>query len=176
MPHGNPWSVLTLSLGYTGGLTNQNQELSLGGTLSLYPLKQGGEYVNNMFGDVSPGQQSSGYVCYRGFYLYNYLVANRTFYDIKISLSPENLAYDATYFGMDTGGKHLFSDVGTMSSISDETIAPDGVSWIGANTISSIGNLAPNEWIGVWFKHSTTAGASPKKSVVLYFTISAGVT
>jgi hypothetical protein len=182
------WSVLTISVGLTGGLTNETPSTSFGGTLSHYPViyqkylgpttYTSSEYnFENIFDNVKISEKTPGYVCYRALYLANYNGGPeaKTCYDVKLSVNTISAAGDYLYFGTDSVGKRTGISGATMSSISIETASPGSITWQTSGYTMSLGNLAPTEWIAVWLKHSTSASAPAKNDASFSIYINSGV-
>lgn len=159
-----PISESELQMCLSGGAANSNPNNSLGGTRSSVTITDNS--MNNLFDDVSAAEAQAGDVEYRGFFVRNAngaLTLSNAFVYISASSTAPG---DEWYIGTDTAG---ISE--TMSSISNEGVAPSGVTFVGFGTTLSLGNLGPTKSYGIWAKRSVSAGASsyPNNTVIIAF-------
>lgn len=186
------WNELTLSLGYTGGLLNDEPTSSLGGTLSFYPVHfQSASLgwlsfdfsMNNIFDNISQSERTSGYQEHRGLYFGNFNGGNARVpvYNASIEIEwhgkPTGCSF---YWGTDSLGvrttseEHMLEDhpdwqnyPATMSSISNETASPSVTSWKSSSI--TVSELEIGSWIPIWMKLSISAGASAYRDAHIIF-------
>jgi hypothetical protein len=96
---------------YSGGSTNTNPNLSLGGNPSGYPVLG---YMNNLFANISETERANGKIDYRCVYIVNNNSVD-TFYDIVATVSYQI-----------PGGSDARIGVQKFTDIQTVTIAPPG--------------------------------------------------
>ena len=140
-----------LKLYLTGGASNADPLLSLGGTTSSVLLTDA--TLNNLFASVTPAEAIAGSVKYRALTFKN--TSAFTAYAAAIFIAQETtaagttvaIAYDAT---------------GTQSVVNENT-APTGVSFttpLSLATAIALGDVAAAAARRVWFRRTVTAGAA----------------
>jgi len=140
-----------LEFRYTGGASNSDPNLSLGGTSSSVQLST--TALNNLFDDVSPAEASAGDTEYRAIDIYNSGDATAT--AISIYVDPETTSVDTQ---LDLGP----DSVGSTLSIADESTAPTGITFghYNATTKLSLPDVAAGSYVRVWVKRIVNAGAT----------------
>jgi hypothetical protein len=139
----------------SGGASNTNPNLSLGGSKSNTTITDG--VLNNLWDDVSAAEASAGDVEYRGIFLMN-TNTTLTLSNARVWISATTSAPgDEWAITTDTAGINAYN---SMSSATDENTAPPGAgTWITFGSTISIGNMGPTKSIGVWIRRSVSAGA-----------------
>lgn len=149
-----------LSLRLTGGVSNTNPELSLGGVTSSTVVSDVSK--NNIFDDVTQEQLTSGYTDYRALDLVN--IGTTTAGDITIYITSETTSTDSIIY--------LFMDYSDLSIV-DKTTEPAGASWSHPleATPLSITDISSSSHARVWFKRVISAGATNLPSDEFQFRI-----
>lgn len=151
--------ILSANLKYylSGGAGNADPNASLGGVRSATAVGGG---TDNLFGDVTGDQAAAGYTAYRCIYFRNEdanangLILPLTWIDLQSE------ALDTISIGLDPVGKN-----GAATTIANETVAPAGV--VFTTPLTKLAGLslvtppyAQNDFIAVWIKRVTGAGAA----------------
>lgn len=146
---------------YSGGASNADKNLSLGGVMSSSGPATG---VNeNLFDNVSSGEATTGDTEYRCIYVYNANAAD-TINGCVVWLADNTPSPDSSVqIGLDPAGNGNGSTTGVATTIANEGTAPAGVTFTDAPNVGSgltIGTLAPLTGRAVWFKRVIAAGAA----------------
>ncbi len=149
----------------SGGATNTNPALSLGGAKSDTSIASG--TTHNLFDAVSPAEASAGDVEYRGIYIHN-AHASLTLQDARIYISTDGTgASDALDIAMADEAVDI-----AMETIPDENTAPVGPVFSAPTTytaglvINGTTGLAAGSARGVWYRRTVAAGAPAGTSSV----------
>jgi len=140
-----------LEFRYTGGATNSDPNLSLGGTSSSVQLST--TALNNLFDDVSPAEASAGDVEYRAIDIYNSGTATATV--VSVYVDPETTSLDTQ---LDLGPDAL----GSTLSITDESTAPTNITFAHYNAVNklSVVDIPAGSYFRIWVKRIVNAGAA----------------
>jgi len=138
----------------SGGSSNTNPNLSLGGVISTTEI---GTAINSLFDDVTGDESASGDIEYRAFYVKNTHVS-LTWIGVKFWVETQTPAGDDISIGKEAS---LGSPKQTIATEND---APTGIVFSAPSTKVtgiSIGDLAPGDGYMLWIKRnvpvSTTA-------------------
>lgn len=139
----------------SGGSTNTDPNLSLGGPISQTEIVSG--QLNNLFDDVSAVESGAGDVEYRCLYIKNThsvssLVNARIWID-QDTPSPD----DEIDIGVDPSGVG-----GTAPMVTDESTAPPGVTFSHPTAYDvgiPIGDLGPGQYVAIWLRRTVQTGA-----------------
>ena len=143
----------TLVFQLTGGASNADPTLSLGGTHSSVALSA--TAMNNLFDDVAPAEATAGDIEYRAVDVTN--TGDATAVVTKCFMSPDTSSTSTELdFGIEA------SPLGSTLSIANESTAPAGVSFAHYNTGSklSLPDIAAGAYCRVWVRRTVTAGAT----------------
>lgn len=144
----------TLVLRLTGGASNANPDLSLGGVSSANNLSS--TALNNLFDDVSPSEALAGSIEYRAIDAFNSGDAVAAGATLWMSAETTN-----TKSSVDVGV--VTSPIDDTESIADEVTAPvgAGIAFAHYNSASklSLPDIAANSYCRVWIKRIIVAGA-----------------
>jgi hypothetical protein len=139
-----------LVLRYTGGASNSDPDLSLGGVSSSVELSA--TAMNNLFDNVSPAERTAGDTEYRALTLVNNGDATAENIELYMSAETSN-AGTALDFGLDSG----------VQTIVDEDTAPvDGVTFAHYTSVSklAIPNITAAGEQRIWIRRVVQAGAA----------------
>ncbi|HJX79145.1 metallophosphoesterase family protein [Glutamicibacter sp.] len=146
-----------IKLHLTGGSSNSNPALSLGGNVSSVVITSG--VMNNLFRRITESEASSGVTIFRCVAVKNHnatdIMRNVVFYMVQDTKSNDDLAlYSKAQAGKNT----------VETAIVDEFTAPTGsnINFIGSLSRSggiALGNLSPNDYINLWLRYSVNPGA-----------------
>lgn len=150
-----------LKLYLSGGVSNTDPDLSLGGARSTTEVSS--TAMNNLFDNVDSTEATNGDVEYRCFYFRNEDA------DVNGLISPKlwfvsNTPSPTTNMkmGLDIAGLN-----GTATTIANESTAPSNVVFSDTYTTKALGLALPdmyeNDYIAIWFErtiNSSTASAS----------------
>jgi len=126
----------------------------LGGAINLSDQVITGT-PNNLFPLVSKTEQDSGSIRYLLVYMKN-THATETVKDVQFW----KFAGSRGNFSTMSWAKGITGKNGTEATIADTNTAPSGVTdWIDDGTIDTIGDLAPGDRYGIWFRSETVAGS-----------------
>jgi hypothetical protein len=146
-------AIISANLAFylTGGASNADPALSLGGVISSVAFTD--NTLQNLFANVTPAEALAGSVKYRALSFKN--LAAETAYGAVFYLSQETTSADTTV-------AIAYDATGTQSVVNEDT-APSGLSFstplsLGAGL--SLGDVAASGVKRVWFKRTTTSGAS----------------
>lgn len=119
---------------YSGGSSNSNPLLSLGGDPSSIEI---GSLINNLFRDITPSEASAGYVDYRCFYVFNDS-STETFYNVLTGIDSQV-----------SGGSNIL--IGTIARDEVQTIQFTGSTTSGTFTLDYDGNITDSiTWSGTY--------------------------
>ena len=138
----------------TGGATNTDPLLSLGGTISSTQMSQS---LDAFFDAVTSAEALAGDVEYRGVRLKN--TAAETAYNVVLYISSQTSSANTDY-------ALAYDSVGTQT-IANESTAPTGVTFSAPSSYAtgiSIGNMTAGSTVLIWFKYTVTAGAASTAS------------
>lgn len=140
----------------SGGASNTNPNLSLGGTISTTQIVD--NTLDNLFPDVTGDEHSAGYTSYRAFYIEN-TNATTTGYNVKIWIDTNTSGTDETInIGIEA------SSGSPKQTIVNETTAPTGISFstaAGQANSLSLGTMAPGVVYMIWVERIVSAGTNP---------------
>ncbi len=132
----------------SGGASNTNPNLSLGGAISTTQFLNKAQ--DNIFADVQGGEAAAGSIKYRCLYVKNNN-ATLTMQNTVFFVNVNTLSTDDTIrIGIGTSGLN-----GTEQTIADENTAPIGVSFSAPTTNGSglsLGNIPPGQTWALWFQ------------------------
>ena len=132
----NPNDILFL---YSGGTTNSNPDLSLGGEISAYEVPIS---INNLFPDADENQQLTGFTDYKCFYVYNSSetdeISNVQVYIDDVRDNPVQVSL----------GLRLTNDVQRIT-ISGVVVSGDVTFAVGTKTTSPINYTGNPETFGI---------------------------
>ena len=140
-----------MKLRLSGGATNSDPLLSIGGAMSSTPVGL------NLFDNVSTGEAATGDTEYRCVYLLNQsddLLVNRLYFSLNTP-SPDTVIE----LGLGTSGVD-----GTEDTVATTADAPVGVTFVEANGLDNaltIDLLPAGNKHAIWMKRVVTAGATP---------------
>jgi len=141
-----------LKLYLTGGASNNDPDLSLGGVISTTEFQN--DTLENLFSSIPPQEALTGSVKYRALDLKN--TSGLTAYDGILYISSETTS---TYTKIDIG-----IDSGTQT-IADEDTAPASPAITFSHPLSlagglSLGDVSAGGTVRLWFRRTVTAGAT----------------
>lgn len=157
-----PLSATDIKFYLSGGTSNTDPNLSLGGVISSTEIVD--NIDNNLFDDVTGDESASGDVEYRCIYIKN-THTTITLQNAVVYISQETPGDDIIDIGLDPAGVGDGSTTGVATTIPDESTAPTGVTFSHPTTKAtglSIGDLAPGQCIAIWIKRTVPAGAAAK--------------
>lgn len=141
----------------SGGTSNTDINASLGNAISNTSISTG--LSNNLFPDTTVQQSLSGITKYRCFYVKNLngtqMLDNPKIWILSNTISP----FDEIDIAIGTAGKN-----GTENPIASETTAPSNVTFTHPSSevvALALPDLNPGDYIAIWARISTQAGASP---------------
>jgi|MudIll2142460700_1097286.scaffolds.fasta_scaffold00178_6 hypothetical protein len=140
-----------LKLYLTGGASNADPTLSLGGTTSSVEFTN--NTINNLFASIGPNDALNGAVHYRALTFKN--TSALTAYESKIHIGTETTSADTTV-------AIAYDSTGTQS-VADEDTAPAGLSFstpLSLATAIDLGDVAAAGVRRIWFRRTVTAGAA----------------
>lgn len=147
----------TLQFNLTGGASNSNPALALGGTHSSVQLSA--TALNNLFDNVSPSEASAGDIEYRAIDVTN--VGNATATSAAMYMSTDTSSTSTELdFGM------VASPINSVESIANESTAPATVSFAHYNSGSklTLPDIAAGSYCRLWVRRTVTAGATNTSS------------
>lgn len=136
---------------HSGGASNSNPALSLGGIISANDVT-----VNTLFDDVSAAEASAGSTEYRCIYVKN-SHATLTLLTAKIFIQA-NTTGNRIAIALGGEGKN-----GTAETVANESTAPAGETFSQPTTYAgglNLGDLAPGETFPVWVRRTIPASAA----------------
>ena len=141
----------------TGGASNSNPDLSLGGTSSSTQIVT--DTPKSIFDDVSDSELTTGDVEYRAVDIFN--AGDDTATSVAIYISADTLS---TSTEIDIGA--VASPLGSTTSVADESTAPTGVTFSHYNSASrlSLPDIPVNNYARVWIRRTVTAGGTNIKT------------
>lgn len=123
-----------ISITYSGGSSNSNPLLSLGGDPSSVAI---GSLINNLFRDVTSSEAATGYTDYRCFYIFNDS-ATETFYNVNVGIDSE-----------ESEGSNIY--IGTIERDEIQTIQFAGSTTTGTFTLDYDSSITdPITWSGTY--------------------------
>ena len=137
----------------SGGTTNTNQDLSLGGIIST---TQVGTSLHGLFNKVTPEEAVDGGIKYRIIFVKN-THTSETAYDAVLYVSAETTSTSTTIaVAYDSAGSQ---------TIADENTAPSNPTLTFTTPLSkaagvALGDIAPNAIKMICFRRTVTAGAT----------------
>ena len=140
----------------SGGGSNDNPNLSLGGAISTTELVDSS--LHNLFAKVGAAEALAGSVKYRGIYVKN-THASLTWETVLAYISSQTTSPD-TSLKIALAGEGASA---SMETIVNEDTAPVGESFVTADGVGnglSMGDLAPAGYYGLWIQRTVTAGAT----------------
>lgn len=142
----------TINFHHTGGASNSDPNLSLGGTHSSAQLS--GTAMNNLYDDVSPAEATSGDTEYRAIDLTNAGDATATV--VKAFMDPDS---SSTATRLDFGLEA--SPINSTTSIANESTAPAGVTFGTYTTASklTVPDIANGSYARLWVRRVVDAAA-----------------
>lgn len=156
-PPTGPTKATDLKLYLSGGSTNENPILSLGGNISTKEFL--GATAHEILDLVSLSEMQQGMTDYHMLYLKNtnalYSFNNIRMFVLQNTINP----YDSILLGWAAGGKNY-----TEYPILTDTVVPPNVIFSAADTSTTglgLPALGPNEKIGVWIKRILNQGSEP---------------
>jgi len=159
-----PISAANLRWFYSGGASNSDPTLSIGGAMSSVPLSS--TVLHNLFDRVTGDEAESGITRYRLLYFKN------TDADADGLMAPACLYFsglpingDTIKAGLSAQGKGVVA-----TAVATENTAPAGVTFTAPTSKASSTIILPsppylqNEYIGIWFQHVVPALQSASSS------------
>jgi hypothetical protein len=152
---GAPAAILEIRL--TGGVSNDNPNLSLGGIMAGVGLST--RALNNLFDDISSIESAVGDNEYRAFDVYNAGIATAT--GVAIWIATQSTSYPETWIllgQVSANNPHIASWSGQIVA---EGTAPTSVSFVAhydGNRLA-LPNIPVGQACRVWIRRSVTAGA-----------------
>lgn len=136
----------------SGGVTNTDPKLSLGGVIST---TQVGASLHDLFDVVTPEQATNGHVDYRSIFAKNTHVSE-TGAAAVLYVSAETTSVSTTI--------EVAYDSGGTQTIANETTAPSSPALTFTKPMSKsagivLGDVAPSATKMIWLKRTVTAGA-----------------
>jgi len=153
-----PIAVADIGMFLTGGSTNTNPNLSLGGNVSATEVVS--DKTNNLFRRIIDSEASSGITLYRCVAIKNKSLTD-TFTNVAFYMVSDTLSFDdLALYSFAQSPKNVVE-----TAIPSETTAPSGpkINFIAALNRSGglfLGDLAPGEFINVWMRISVNPGAA----------------
>lgn len=136
----------------SGGASNSDPNLSLGGTKSSADVPSG------IFDDVSSAEASAGSVEYRCIYVHNNH-GTLSLLGAKLWIQTNTPSGDTDIaVGLGTSGLN-----GAETAVANETSAPAGVSFSTPSALASglgLGDLPSGQHFAVWVRRTVTTGAA----------------
>jgi len=154
-----------LKLYLSGGISNIDSNLSLGGQMSTTEITQ------NLFNSVINTDITNFYEDYRCIYFYNSsntesIINLRVLTAVDDSGDDSDLFLSVAHEGINT----------IAQAISSATAAPLNQTFLPClndSTALALGDLGPNEFLGVWFKRTVDANPNLRGSCTVNFFIKA---
>lgn len=141
----------------SGGAANADPNASIGGAKSATEMNLGVP-LNNLWDNVSGAESAAGDVEYRMVYLQN-KHATLTLQGAKVFIQANTPSADTDIaIGLAAAGLN-----GVETAVANENTAPAGVTFssaAGEGAALAIGNMAPDDFIGLWVRRTVTAGAA----------------
>lgn len=143
----------------TGGPSNSNRALSIGGQISSVTLAQPD---NTLFDEVNETQSNAGYTDYRCFAVRNNH-ATLTYRNANVYVKTDTTSTTTNVeIALDPAG--VVNATGATATLAaSKTTAPTGVTFGAHSTISaalSIGNIGPGQVAFIWVKYVINAGTN----------------
>lgn len=139
----------------SGGSTNTDPNLSLGGPISQTEIVSG--QLNNLFDDVSAVESGAGDVEYRCIYIKNTHSVS-SLVNARIWIDQDTLSTDDEIdIAIDPSGVG-----GTVPQLADESTAPPNVVFshpTSYDTGLAIGDIGPGQYVPIWFRRTVQPGA-----------------
>lgn len=149
-----------LELRITGGVSNINPELSLGGIMSASSVSE--VSVNNIFDSISSDEATAGSVEYRAIDVLN--MGDETAVNVEFYMQSETTSESTS---IDNGYDSVNSphtDSWDGETIADETTAPASPSITFGHHLEdsrlSLPNIPAGEAVRLWFKRTLLSGAA----------------
>ena len=142
----------SLQMHLTGGASNADPALSLGGVSSSVQVSA--TALNNIFDNVAPAESVAGDVEYRAVDLKN--SGDATAQVVAAWMEPETSSpHTVLDFGIEA------SPLGSTTSIANESTAPAGVTFAHYNTGSklTIPDIPAGSYARLWIRRTVAAGA-----------------
>lgn len=154
-----------LKLYLSGGSSNSDLNLSIGGARSSV------EVLENLFNSVLNSHIVNDYEDYRCIYFYN-SSSTESIINLRILTALDETGDDSDLFlSVAKEGKNIQVD-----SLPTSSTSPNGqvfMPCVNDSTALSLGDLEPNEFIGVWLKRTVKANPALKGSCTVNFFIKA---
>jgi hypothetical protein len=148
-----PISTSDIKFYLSGGSSNTNPNLSLGGVISTTEITSG--QLHNLFDVVGNTESVAGDVEYRCIYVKNTsstFTLNTSYIDIKSNTTSPSTSIDLSL--------GISAINGTEQTIVNESTSPTGMSWIIENTGNKvIGSLSPGQHKAIWVRRTVSASA-----------------
>lgn len=146
----------TIEFRLTGGSTNTDPNLSLGGAMSSNVVSE--TAMNNLFDNVTPTEATNGDTEYRAIDLYN--SGDATASAIEMYMSAETSSADSQLDFGTNNTTHTGGDQG--DTIADEGTAPGGITFAHYLTGSrlSLTDIPAGSAVRVWIRRTIAVGAS----------------
>jgi hypothetical protein len=143
---------MTVALYLSGGATNSDPELSLGGAKSATLAYEGD--ASGLFGGISDAERLAGTVQYRMVYVESSTAATglKLFVETETALTTTTVGLGWAVAGINE----------TEAAIANELAAPPGVTFEevnGAETATSGGDFAAGDTRGLWIRYTVEAGS-----------------
>lgn len=154
-----------LKLYLSGGELNSDPNLSLGGQISTT------EATENLFNTVINTNITNFYEDYRCIYFYN--SSNiESIINLRVLTAVDNSGDDSDLF-LSLAYEGVNNEVQSITSSTTAPLNQTFLPCLNDSTALPIGNLGPNEFIGVWFKRTVDANPNLRNSCTVNFFIKA---
>lgn len=146
-----------ISFFLSGGTSNSNPNLSLGGSASNTPVLG---TVNSLFADLSSEEAANGKVDYRCFYVYNES-STEYLYNATAHIETQTSGGSTVKIGVSVNPIDTIAPL-----IATETTPPSGVYFFdsGSSNKITLGTLGPGQSVPVWLMRTTPANTDFKES------------
>lgn len=154
-----------LKLYLSGGTLNTDPNLSLGGQISTTQIAE------NLFNAVINTDITSYYEDYRCIYLYN-SSNTESIINLRILTAVDNSGDDSDLF-LSLAHEGINNEVQSITSSTTAPLEQTFLPCLNDSTALSIGNLGPNQFVGIWFKRTVNENPNLKSSCTVNFFIKA---
>jgi hypothetical protein len=155
---------------YTGGATNSDPALSIGGAASSVEIVGGAP----LFDDVTGYESLTGNVAYRCFAVKN--IGTQSWLQVKVHVASNTVGDDTISIAVETPSGNL------VQQLLKEDDEPIGLTFATPSSRdngilcgsegSVIGKLDPGKWIGIWVKREVPAGSRYQENNAFTISIS----
>lgn len=154
-----------LKLYLSGGVSNIDPNLSLGGQMSTTEITQ------NLFNSVVNTDITNFYEDYRCVYFYN-SSSTESIINLRVLTAVDDSGDESDLF-LSVAHEGVNAEVQTILSATSAPLNQTFFPCLNDSTSLTLGDLAPNEFLGVWFKRTVDANPNLRGSCTVNFFIKA---